>query len=116
MSDRPKGNVFDLLLIGLGTRGKMWQRVIDAEPTARIAAAVDPNPETRAAFLESHSDVPVFATHIEALASEVPFDAALLVTPPDGHLEQCRNLFEAGLPVLAEKPLTVELPQSLAII
>jgi predicted dehydrogenase len=106
---------FDLLLIGLGTRGKMWAKVIDAEPAACIAAAVDPNQEARSAFAEGHLQVPVFSSLEDALASG-RFKAAILVTPPDGHLNQCRKLFEAGLPVLAEKPLTVDLPEALAII
>lgn len=116
MSTPPDTKVFELLLIGLGTRGKMWRRVIDADPSSRIAAAVDPDEETRVLFTQTHPAVPVFATHQEALASGITFDAALLVTPPDGHLEQCHDLFEAGLPILAEKPLTVDLPQSIAII
>lgn len=94
----------------------MWQRVIDADASSQIAAAVDPDPEARSGFLESHPGVPVFASLQEALAGGLRFDAALLVTPPDGHLQQCRDLFEAGLPVLAEKPLTVDLSQSIAII
>jgi predicted dehydrogenase len=36
-----------------------------------------------------------------------PADAVLLATPPDGHLAQCRACFAAGLPVLAEKPLSL---------
>jgi predicted dehydrogenase len=116
LSTPPETKVFDLLLIGLGTRGKMWERVIDGDRTSRIAAAVDPDPEARARILASHPGIAVFATHQESLASGIDFDAALLVTPPDGHLEQCRDLFEAGLPILAEKPLTVDLAQSIQII
>jgi predicted dehydrogenase len=37
-----------------------------------------------------------------------PADAVLLATPPDGHLAQCRACFAAGLPVLAEKPLSLD--------
>jgi myo-inositol 2-dehydrogenase / D-chiro-inositol 1-dehydrogenase len=107
---------FDLLLIGLGTRGKMWARVIDADPTARIAAAVDPAETVRAEFTEAHPGVPVFESLEAALAASKAFQAAVLVTPPDGHLAQCRLLFEAGLPILAEKPLTVDLAESVAII
>jgi predicted dehydrogenase len=106
---------FDLLLIGLGTRGKMWAKVISADPTARIAAAVDPNENARAEFAQNHPGVPVFLTLEEALASQT-FHAAILVTPPDGHLAQCRALFAAGLPVLAEKPLAVDLAEAVAII
>jgi predicted dehydrogenase len=106
---------FDLLLVGLGTRGKMWAKVIAHDPLASIAAAVDPNQEARAAFVPAHPHVPVFATIEAALASR-RFQAAILVTPPDGHLDQCRKLFEAGLPILAEKPLTVDLAEALAIL
>ncbi len=104
-----------LLLIGLGTRGKMWARVVDAEPNAFIAAAVDIGAAARAEFAAAHPQVPVFSSLEEALAS-ASFSAAVLVTPPDGHLGQCRRLFEAGLPVLAEKPLTVKLSEAVEII
>ncbi len=104
-----------LLLIGLGTRGKMWARVIDADLSACIEGAVDIGAEARAEFSAGHPNVPVFATSEEALAHG-SFRAAVLVTPPDGHLAQCRRLFEAGLPVLAEKPLAVELSDAVEII
>ena len=106
---------FHLLLIGLGTRGKMWAKVIDADGTAEITAAVDPNETAHAEFIKSHENVPVFSSIEEALGSG-KFDAAILVTPPDGHLAQCRLLFDAGLPVLAEKPLAVDLDEAVAII
>jgi predicted dehydrogenase len=44
------------------------------------------------------------------------FDAALLVTPPEGHLEQCNMIFAAGLPLLAEKPLASSLGDAVAIV
>jgi predicted dehydrogenase len=106
---------FELLLIGLGTRGKMWAKVIDAEPGATIAAAVDPNAGARAGFAVAHPGTPVFSSLDDALGAG-QFGAAILVTPPDGHFEQCHKLFTAGLPVLAEKPLTVHLAESVAII
>ena len=105
-----------LLLVGLGTRGKMWARVIDGLPGALIAAAVDPSPQARKDFSTVHAKVPVFVTLEEALASGTSYEAAVLVTPPDGHLAQCRLLFHAGLPVLAEKPLAVDLSDVVAIL
>jgi predicted dehydrogenase len=93
----------------------MWARVIDADAGACIAAAVDTGAEARSEFAAGHPDVPVFATLEEALANG-SFRAAVLVTPPDGHLAQCGRLFEAGLPVLAEKPLAVELSDAVEII
>ena len=40
----------------------------------------------------------------------------LLVTPPDGHLAQARSIFDAGLPLLAEKPLTLDLFEAIEIV
>ena len=51
----------------------------------------------------------------EALAATAS-DAVLLVTPPDGHLAQARQIFAAGLPLLAEKPLTLDLDEAVAIV
>jgi len=93
----------------------MWARVIDADSSASIAAAVDIGAEARSDFAARHPGIPVFAALEEALGSG-SFRAAVLVTPPDGHLAQCRQLFEAGLPILAEKPLTVDLSEAVSII
>ena len=38
-------------------------------------------------------------------------DLDVLVTPPDGHLAQARQIFAAGLPLLAEKPLTLTIDE-----
>lgn len=93
----------------------MWARVIDSNPNACIAAAVDTGAEARTEFAAGHPDVPLFAT-LEDVLNDNSFTAAILVTPPPGHLAQCQQLFEAGLPILAEKPLTVDLSEAVSII
>ena len=105
-----------ILLIGLGNRGRMWNKVIATAPHAFVAAAVDPDDAARVEFSAQHPGVPSFASQSEALAAGIFFHVAVLVTPPDGHLVQCRELFAAGLPILAEKPLTLELSEAVAII
>ena len=37
-------------------------------------------------------------------------------TPPDGHLAQARRVFAAGLPLLAEKPLALDLNEAREIV
>lgn len=103
------------LLIGAGTRGRMWAQVIAESQGVEVAAVVDPSPAAREAFEIEHPGLPWFDDLGAALAAG-PYEAALLVTPPEGHLEQCRILFDAGLPVLAEKPLAVSLADTVAII
>lgn len=104
-----------LLLIGAGTRGRMWAQVAAESPGVEVAAVVDPSTAAREMFQTEHPGLPWFNDLSQALAAG-PFDAALLVTPPDGHLDQCRRIFDAGLPVLAEKPLAVSLSDTMAII
>ncbi len=104
-----------LLQVGLGNRGRMWNEVIARRADVIHSGAVDINPANLAEFTESHPDVPGFASLDEAL-SATESDAVLLVTPPDGHLVQARAVFAAGLPLLAEKPLTLEMSESVQIV
>ena len=59
--------------------------------------------------------MPLFPDLDEALAAG-GYDAVVLVTPPDGHLSQARAIFAAGLPLMAEKPLTVALGDAVTIV
>lgn len=104
-----------VLLIGLGNRGNMWADVIEAGGRARVTLAVDPSPTGRERLHARHPHIRVVTGLGEAL-SEGGFDLAVLVTPPDGHLEQSRAIFSAGLPLLAEKPLTLDLTESVEIV
>lgn len=106
---------FRILQLGAGNRGCMWARIAARSYDIQIAAIVDPAAASRERFAAENPDVPWFADTASALAAG-PFDAALLVTPPDGHLDQCRQLFDAGLPILAEKPLADTLEDSIAIV
>ena len=104
-----------MLQIGLGNRGGMWAEIIDSHPGVEHSAVVDTNPAALERFAETHPGVPVFTDLAAALAATTS-DAALLVTPPDGHLEQARAIFAAGLPLLAEKPLTLDLGEAVQIV
>ncbi len=106
---------FRILQIGLGNRGKQWAAVIKSLPGLVVAAAADSSASARGVFTELHPDVPLHAD-LEAALHAGRYDAALLVTPPDGHLEQVRRLFAAGLPVLCEKPLAADVDEASAIV
>lgn len=107
--------LFRLLLVGLGNRGTMWSEVIHSTPGAALAGAMDIDSQRRDTFKARYPDVPLFAALDEALSAE-PYDAVVLVTPPDGHLEQAGLIFGAGLPLLAEKPLALDLAEAAAIV
>ena len=103
------------LLAGLGNRGRQWAAILAAHPDAALAAAVDVDAARREGFVAAHPGVPVFADLAAGLVAG-GVDAVLLVTPPDGHLAQAREIFAAGLPLLAEKPLALDLAEAAEIV
>lgn len=104
-----------ILQAGLGNRGRMWGRILSDHPEASLVGIVDPDPARIEAFTEEFALLPSFADLPTAIA-EVEADAVLLVTPPDGHLEQARLVFAAGLPLLAEKPLALDLAEAREVV
>jgi predicted dehydrogenase len=106
---------FRILLAGLGNRGKQWAGIVGDAPGIELAAAVDPSSDARAIFAERFPGVPIHEDLGRAL-SDVACDAVLLVTPPDGHLAQAREVFAAGKPLLCEKPVATGLDEALRIV
>src|SRR5687767_4646465 len=80
-----------------------------------VAAVVDPDLARIEVYRAQWGDVPAYPALDRAL-NEMEVDAVLLVTPPDGHLDQAKRIFAAGLPLLAEKPLATDLDEAAAIV
>ncbi len=106
---------FRLLQVGLGNRGQMWSEIIHSRTDVVHSGVVDVDPARLAKYAAAYPDVPRFTDYRAALA-EAQSDAVLLVTPPGGHLAQARDIFAAGLPLLAEKPLTLDLVEAVEIV
>ncbi len=100
-------NQLKVVLVGLGTRGRHWARVIAENPRSQLLAGVDPSAEAVSILREKLPtvDFPVLAFD-EALALQP--DLVVLSTPPSVHLEQITACAERGLPVLCEKPLALD--------
>ncbi|MCZ7567150.1 MAG: Gfo/Idh/MocA family oxidoreductase [Ardenticatenaceae bacterium] len=104
-----------ILQVGLGNRGRMWATIIDRRPDTVWSGVVDVNPQTLAAFSDQHPKIPTFSS-LETALEQAASDAVLLVTPPDGHLAQAQRVFAAGMPLLAEKPLTLDMHEAIKIV
>ena len=102
---------FRILQVGLGNRGNMWGEIIRGRADVVHSGVVDISPERIAAYTRQDPAAVTFTDFDQALA-ETESDAVLLVTPPDGHLAQAKAVFDAGLPLLAEKPLTLDLAEA----
>ena len=118
-------NPLRILQIGLGNRGRMWAEIIARRTDVVHAGVVDVDQQridalsipasTREAGLTGLAGVPGF-TDLETALANTDCDAVLLVTPPEGHLAQAQAIFTAGLPMLAEKPLTLDLSEAVEIV
>ncbi len=93
----------------------MWADIVAAHPSATLCGIVDIDPAQREAFALRHPGLPSFADLASGLR-DAGAEAVLLVTPPDGHLVQAREIAAAGLPLLAEKPLAADLGEAAAIV
>ena len=104
-----------VILIGCGQRGRHWGEILKDNPKVEMAAFVDTNPDTLIEFNVKYRGVPSF-TRLEDALEKVEADFAVLVTPPWGHKEECLALFDAGLHVLAEKPLTLGMEDGVEVV
>ncbi|TSA81732.1 Gfo/Idh/MocA family oxidoreductase [Deinococcus detaillensis] len=100
-------NKLKIVLVGMGTRGRHWARVITEHPQAELLAATDPSAQAVTTFKEQlpQLDVPVLSFE-DALALKP--DVVVLSTPPDIHLEQISACAERRISVLCEKPLALD--------
>ncbi|SEQ40211.1 Predicted dehydrogenase [Devosia sp. YR412] len=106
---------FTVLQLGAGTRGRMWGKVVKMSDCVITGAVVDPSQASLDLYAAENPETPAF-TNVEAALAAGFYDAVILVTPPDGHLAQMRRLFDAGLPIMAEKPLATTLADAAAIV
>lgn len=98
-------------LAGAGRWGRNLARTIAATPGARLARLASRNPESAALV---PADCLVVADWRELLAPGA-VDALVVATPPRLHAEMAAAAIDAGLPVLVEKPLTMDAGQALAL-
>jgi predicted dehydrogenase len=112
---RVRRDTVPIVLVGVGVRGRMWARVLAAEPGVRVVGYIDPDPAARAWVRETFGpEAPCFTDSTEALQA---VDAALAVvaTPPMERLPLCVTLLDAGCDLLVEKPLTIDIADAVAV-
>jgi predicted dehydrogenase len=103
--------------IGIGNRGDIWLDSIAKSPVCELAACVEINEQ----FINQQSEKynitrdKIFPS-LEAALAQVEADAVLDVTPPGLHLQVATTALNAGLPVLAEKPLADNIDSAEAIV
>lgn len=103
-------------VVGVGYMGRLHLRKVTElarrEKSIELAGGVEVDPERRAAAAEGLG-APVFAHHRE-LPGRV--DAAIVAVPTLDHFEVARDLLEAGVDVLVEKPVATDLEEAEALL
>lgn len=103
------------MIVGTGLIGPRHAQAVLQEPTAELSCVVDPNPAAQKVAQDLGTTW--FASTKEMLATGCRPDAAIVCTPNHTHVPVSKELLEADIHVLVEKPISgdVESAQSLVI-
>ena len=99
----------ELGLIGAGRWGRVYIRTLAALDGIRLARVASSNAQTAALV-----DCPV-TPDWRQVAEDSGLDGVIVATPPALHAEMTRAAVAQGLPVLVEKPLTLDEGEALAL-
>jgi predicted dehydrogenase len=97
-------------VVGAGVMGRHHANIYAALPHLDLVAVVDPDPATRL-FAERTYACRSYATVAELLAGDRP-DAVSIAAPTSLHYALTKELLEADIHVLVEKPLATEVLQA----
>ena len=95
-----------IAVVGLGCRGRDWIREVNAAPTFELAGCVDVD---QAALQRAGVSSAQCFTRLDELLDSGKCDAVIIATPADTHAKTCEAALARKLPVLIEKPFTLEL-------
>jgi predicted dehydrogenase len=102
---------FRVAIVGLGMAVTPHAKsLLDLKQRVEVAYAFSPSAERRARFAEKFAFPQ--ADRLETILADRSVDAALLLTPPNTHLDLVRRFAVAGKHVLLEKPLEISTPRA----
>lgn len=105
-----------LVVVGCG---RVFERfhlpALERLRNAEVVAVVDPNP-ARLAWARGRMPGAVAAGSPDQLPQSLPFDAALVLTPPPTHVPLGEELLERAAHILVEKPMAPDLASGAALV
>lgn len=94
-------------LVGAGSMGRNHARVIAENPTARLAAVVDPFRDGAEPVADRYG-----AAWVPSLAELPDVDAVVVAASTEYHYEIAKDVLQRDLPLLIEKPVCPSLAQT----
>lgn len=107
----------EVVVVGMGGRGRDWVREVRASPAYELAACV----EVAQDVLQSASaslDIPRQRcfSDLQKAIDQTACQAVIIATPPDCHVEACETALLRRLAVMVEKPFTLRLPEAVKLV
>ena len=97
-----------LLLVGFGPRGKIWAKAIKKNSKTELVGICDINKD-----LKHQSPKKIIFFHkLDSALSYLKPDAVILSTPPFNRMQDLKVCAKFKLPILVEKPLTINLEEA----
>lgn len=107
--------ILNIGIIGLGVMGQRMLARLQGHPRLRALRVWDADPARLAAALAQYPELQA-ADSAESLIARPGLQGLYIATPPAAHLSLSHLGFDAGLPVLCEKPLSVDFEATRACI
>src|SRR5262245_18221993 len=102
-----------IALIGAGIMGRQHYQHLGNLPEAQLSAVAEPGPQ--AAGFSAECGVPWFEDHRRMLEIARP-EAVIVANPNNLHVAIALDCIDAGVPVLLEKPVGVNLDEVRALV
>lgn len=100
-------------LVGAGAISQAYIKALESSTFARWTAMADIRPEAAKAAAEAMGCA-AFTSHVDVANAGV--DGVIICTPPSTHTEIALHFIERGIPVLCEKPLSIDVDGARAIV
>ncbi len=101
-------------IIGAGAIAGAYAQALRSSERAELVAVCDIDASVAQTFAATHGGA-VF-TDYRAMCDAAALDGVIVCTPPVAHAPIAVDLLERGVPVLCEKPLSIDRPSALRII
>ena len=98
----------NIVLFGAGSMGRNHARIISSSPSAHLAGIVDPFEANGRAATELYGGT----WHADAGSALKEADAVVIAASTEYHYDIAKEVLDAGLPVLIEKPICPSLEQT----
>ena len=104
----------NLAIIGYGLVGKRHAEAIKAYPDANLSSIVENDPNSLEG-LNENTNLKIYTEINELMEKDKP-NGVIIATPTPLHVNQAMALIECGIPVLIEKPISVESKDAISLI